>query len=331
MNEIKNNNESVNLNKKSEKKGKIILISVSIILLMFMGIILYFLLYKVPENQYFIQYRYDYNTKTETSTIYCYDAEENEVYEIGSINGYMRRGVVNEEQTQLIGILDGGIVLYDLDNGSVIKSVADSELENRLGVQPVAHYLWSQYDFTDDGEGIYITMNLEDNYQVYLYYIETDELNLVIEGVDFEHSEYVGKYIYYIDYVDETRTSVGIKRYHMETCEIESLVSFSAKIDAFAVSPDGEKILINAREERRDKLYMYDIEKDTLQVVQRGYYFSDIAWNGDSYIYVEEYWGIIADVNPAIKVDNGFLGPNKVIYRVEGLLKGGNLYLIENP
>ena len=241
--------------KKSIKKSKIVLIAGVIILLIICAVLMYLRDVKVEENQYFVRCYVDSETDNETSVIYFYDANQHKVKELVSINGYMRRGVVNEERTQLLALVDSTIILYDLTSENILKKVNYYELENQLGVQRDGAYWWPQFDFTDDGKGVYITMNLEENYQTYLYYIETDELKLVTEGIYFPHSEFVGDYIYYIDYEDDS-----IKRYHMDTCVTETMVSFSVTIDDFSVSPGGDKILINARiPGTTDELYMYDI------------------------------------------------------------------------
>lgn len=315
--------------KKSIKKSKIVLIAGVIILLIICAVLMYLRDVKVEENQYFVRCRVNTETNTDVSTIYYYDVEEHEIKEIANIDGYMRRGVVNEDRTQMLAIVDGNIILYDLIDWSILKKVTFSDLENRLNIQEDVHYIWSQHDFTDDGKGVYFTMRIEGEYQACLYYIETDELKVLSEGIDFMDSEYVGDYIYYIDYEDDS-----IKRYHADACITETMVSFSEKINSFSVSPNGEKILIdvlNPYPGLTDELYLYDIKEDKLHVAERGYYFSDFVWNGDSYVYVEEHWGILSDINPSIKVDNGRGIMDKEIYQIKGFFKGGTLWLIENP
>ena len=316
--------------KKSIKKSKIVLIAGVIILLIICAVLMYLRDVKVEENQYFVRCRVNTETNTDVSTIYYYDAEEHEIKEIASINGYMRRGVVNEDESQMLAIVDGNIILCDLIDWSILKKVTFSDLENKLGIQDKeVSYWWPDFDFTDDGEGVYITMCIEGDYQSFLYHIATDKLELVAEDMELDDSEYVGDYIYYIDYEDDS-----IKRYHADACITETMVSFSEKINSFSVSPNGEKILIdvlNPYPGLTDELYLYDIKEDKLHVAERGYYFSDFVWNGNSYVYVEEHWGILSDINPSIKVDNGRGIMDKEIYQIKGFLKGGTLWLIENP
>ena len=330
MNEINketNNEETKAKSKKIGKKTKILLVVMAMSMVIICAVLLYLRDVKVEENQYFVRCYVDYETDAETSVIYCYDADEHEIKEIARTRGYMRRGVVNKEGTCLIALVDNIVILYDLSDGSVLKEVSYSELEKRLGIQTVGSYWWTDFDFTDDGNGVYISMRMEEDDQVYLYDIENDELELIIGEVDFAYPEFVGDYIYYIDYEDDS-----IKRYHMDTCVTETMVSFSVTIDDFSVSPGGDKILINARiPGTTDELYMYDIDSDNLRVVERGYYFIDIVWNGDSYVYVQQYWGGLADINPSIKMDNEIGIMDKEIYQIKGFLKGGTLWLIENP
>ena len=113
------------------------------------------------------------------------------------------------------------------------------------------------------------------------------------------------------------------------------MISLNDNIDKISVSKDGEKILIYDMVNdgnftlMRNRLYVYEVQNNTLILKEKAYRISDMCWNQESYLYVQEYYGFITNVNPTIKMNTSVFGPDKTIYRIEGFMKGGTLHLLE--
>lgn len=324
---------------KSKIKKRLLLLFCFITLVIIAAICIYRYAYITNfdelEDFYFIRYYEDFNTKEGNSVIYHYDAREDSVSEVGSVSGKLPSGALNDSGTHIIGVLDGDMYIrYDLDKCEIVQQISKSELVERLGLEE--DYKIYSRDFAPSGESIYMVIsNGEDNI-LYLYNFNKDTLEMITEIEEPYSFEVAENIICYSD-------GENISSYNLETGECKALISIESKWSGYKLSGcelsrDGKKLLLTDSADPFEttfrlfeKIYVYDIETDTIKEMESGYYISDMCWNRDYYIYVEKYYGFIVDANPTIKVSNGFWGPDKVIYRVEGLLKGGHLYLIENP
>lgn len=306
------------------KKGCIIVLVILVLIAVIVGVIVFTNKTSVDSDLYFIRYEFDYETKQGTSTIYQYDADEDKVYEIGSVPGTMDRSAVNEEHTHIIGLLYSRIVLYDLESNEITKEVFYGDLCERAGFEAESVVLIaSDFDFADDGNGVYINMRNSNKDSVYLYDFQTDELSLIAEGEDMGDLEYVDNNIFYLN-------SEGIIKYDLETGE--EVVLVSGDIYEFAVSPNGDKILYHVKQTTyHSVLYLYDFSTKEITKVEEAYWFSDIGWLKESYVYVETYRGVLCDANPTVKISMENNERDKVIYRIKGFLKGGTIFLVENP
>lgn len=237
-------------------------------------------------------------------------------------------GAVNEEQTHIIGIGTGSVMLYDLQKKEIVITVTAEELKERANMMN-ARIIKEDFDFASDGNSIYITMIEDEIGKVFLYNIITDELELILED----------KYLASFEYVDENnvfyKSGTDLYRYDIETSSRKKLISLNDNINEISVSADGEKILIYDIVNDgnftliRNRLYVYEVQKDSLILREKVYRISDMCWNGEAYLYVQEYYGLITNINPTIKVNTSVFGPDKTIYRIEGFMKGGTLHLLE--
>ena len=318
-------NKSKNIKFKNKKFGIFVIMAV---LVLFSIFIVLTESYPGPEDVYFVNYKFDYETDKEISTIYHYIGEEDKVYEIGSFEQHLWRGAVNNEQTHIIGIGTGTVILYDIQKKEIVKTVTGDELKERANMMN-ARILKEDFDFASDGNSIYITMIDDKIGKVFLYNIITDELKLIMED----------KYLASFEYVDENniyyKNGTDIYRYDIETSSDEKIISLNDNIDKISVSKDGEKILIYDMVNdgnftlMRNRLYVYEVQNNTLILKEKAYRISDMCWNEESYLYVQEYYGFITNVNPTIKMNTSVFGLDKTIYRIEGFMKGGTLHLLE--
>ena len=304
------------------KKGCIIVLVILLLIAVIVGVIVFTNKTSVDSDLYFIRYEFDYETRQGTSTIYQYDADEDKVYEIGTVRGPLNRSAVNEEHTHIIGLVNTKIIMYDLETNEIIKEVSLNDLEERAGLES-ASIRSANIDFTDDGSGVYINMQKSGKDSVYLYDFQTDEFSLIAEGEDMDDLEYVDNNIFY-------RKDRNIVKYDIETGE--EVVIVSGDVRGFKVSPNGEKILYHVRETSHySVLYLYDFATEEITKVEEAHGVQDIGWLKESYVYVETYRGVLCDANPTVKISLENSERDEVIYRIKGFLKGGTIYLVENP
>lgn len=324
MNKIEENN----IPKTKKKKFSVLKIALICFVTIILSVVGFIVItdiiadYPEPTDFYFVRYRFDFDTDTGTSTIYQYDANEDEVYEIGSVPGALARSAVNPEHTHIIGVLSGNLILYDLEIKTITKQVSLSELKERVGLEDVS-MLRRDFDFAEDGNKIYVPMSKSDMTEIYIYDFKSDSIELFTEHEDLSYFEYANGNAYYTD-------DGNLYEYNIATRETKKLVSDI--VFHFTISPDGEKILIyDNYTSSQSRLYLYSMNDGTLELVERDYAYSDIDWNSDTYVYEVQYPGLLCDVNPTIKINTSRFGPDKVIYRINGFMKGGTIYLVENP
>ncbi len=324
MNKIEENN----IPKTKKKKFSVLKIALICFVTIILSVVGFIVItdiiadYPEPTDFYFVRYQFDYDTDTGTSTIYQYDADEDKVYKIGSVPGALARSAVNPEHTHIIGVLSEELVLYDLETNEISKRIGLDELEERAGLE-YAKMPRINYDFSDDGNSIYIPMKTNDTSRIYLYNFMSDELALIIEKENMYNFECVGDDIYY-------RYNKDLYQYNVAEEKSTQFVSDIA-ID-FTISPNRDQMLIcDSNHIYQSKLYVYDMYEQTIRCEEKAYRFFDMTWLGESYVYVETYPGILCDVNPTIKINTSRFGPDKVIYRINGFMKGGTIFLVENP
>lgn len=317
------------------KKKKILLVIITITLLLIGYLALYYFYPTSSENYYFIRFTKDGADDKSYSYIYHYNADNNETKQVGIVEGQVVKSIINSEQNELIGFVrhsEGArYVIFDIEEGVVTKEIKKAELEEFYN----GEILNMEYslDFSDNGQYMYYIQKDDENTNLYSYDLMNDVRELIVEDVVFYEFNYKEGCIYHIKGGD-------IYRYSVNNHQDECLVSTDSDIESFQVSPDGSKILIHDQPDNfyrtlnMDKLYIYDIGVSELNKVESAILFNssyvEIAWNGNDYIYVQDYYGIIAGINPQIKVNRSFIS-DKVIYRINGFMKGGTLYLVENP
>lgn len=327
MNKVEKNNIP-KLKKKKYKVLKILLICFASIILSVIGFIAITDIiadYPEPTDFYFVRYRFDYDTDTGTSTIYQYDADEDEVYEIGSVPGALVKSAVNPEHTHIIGILDGrkSCILYNLQNKEIEVEVYLEEIGIKVNETNVT-YSKFDFDFSDDGNSIYMIMQTEGLDKLYEYNLKEDEITLLDENAFFSHYEYGQEYVLF-------KENGNVSKYYFTDGTISTVVDIKDDIKEFTQNFNGEKILLDSKYNSwQCGVYIYDAQRGT-QCVEKGYSFCDMTWLGETYVYVETYPGLLCDVNPTIKINTSRFGPDKVIYRIKGFMKGGTIYLVENP
>lgn len=320
--------------KKSSKRIKAIVSIIVLVIFIYVAfIVITDIIADYPEAKdfYFVRYDYTGNIDEGVSTICYYDAEEDEVHEIGNIQGCLARSAVNKESNYIIGVLTVSkeIIKYDLDSAEIVKSVSYEELEAMESLEEEVYYNTMDFDFTDDANGIYITMRIHDSKKIYLYDFDSEQLEYVCEGEKYSGIELVNNEIYYINDNNLYKYDL-ISETHMKLDVLENNVT------EFVVSPNAEEILIYDRQssnsiwDSKDDLYLYKIDSRELTHVESAYLFSDMNWNDNAYIYVEKYWGAFSDRNPTIKINTSRFGPDKVVYRI-GNHESGFLYLVEIP
>lgn len=326
MNKIEENNIP-----KTKKKKSSILKIILICLAMFIFSIIGFIIvtdiiadYPEPTDFYFVRYQFDYDTDTGTSTIYQYDADEDKVYEIGSVPGALVKSAVNLEHTHIIGVLNErqSCILYNLQDKEIEVEVYLEEIGSKAN-ELNATYSIFDFDFSDDGNSIYMIMQVEGPDKLYEYNLKEDEITLLDEDAFFSHYEYGAEYVLF-------KKDGNVNRYNIKDGTISTVVDIDEEIKDFSQSLNGEKLLLDSKYNSWQRgLYIYDTQRGT-QCVEKGYFFSDMTWLRESYVYVETYPGLLCDVNPTIKINTSRFGPDKVIYRIKGFMKGGTIYLVEN-
>lgn len=275
-----------------QKTRKVVTIILSVSLLIILaGVIIYqLLLSQTEEDIYFTSY----NRDEKLSTLYCYDASQNQVIRVGEVEGEVRKGIVDDENKNFVYLArlndnNYKLEIYDMENGRTEVLFLKGDIVNEIGMQ------LENIVFNKTIKGcMYLICSVEGEnetcYYLVKYIPETGEMNVLRELITSEAWIAREEMVYYFN--DTLRREHNQYHYAGPLCEYNSITNEESSIINTAgwdISIDGKQLIMCEKEENRERYYIYDLNTgETIDIASLSgvsYYifsYKQIRFIGDS-------------------------------------------------